>query len=147
MNTSSSIHAARMAAWSLAILSLIVLSGCAGNKIDQPEGPPLSGADITKLIVGNTVNGAVGAQSFSFYYKGPVSVSGVIGQQGDDDSGTWEIKGENTYCNEWIDFFDGVQRCYRWYKTERGYVLENVDAYHLRPLVVYGVEKGNPLGF
>ena len=108
MNASSSIHAARMAAWSLAILSLIVLSGCAGNKIDQPEGPPLSGAEITTLIVGNTVNGAVGAQSFSFYYKGPVSVSGVIGQQGDDDSGTWEIKGENTYCNEWIDFFDGV---------------------------------------
>ena len=147
MNTSSSIHAARMAAWSLAILSLIVLSSCAGNKIDQPEGPPLSGADITKRIVGNTVNGAVGAQSFSFYYKGPVSVSGVIGQQGDDDSGAWKIEGENIYCNQWIDFFDGVQRCYRWYKTERGYVLENVDAYHLRPLVVYGVEKGNPLGF
>ena len=147
MNTRNWPCTASIARWSWAIYLLAFLSGCAGNKIDEPEGPPLSGTDITKLIVGNTVNGAVGAQSFSFYYKGPVAVSGVIGQQGNDDSGTWEIKGENTYCHEWITFFDGVQRCYQWYKTEHGYVLDNVDAFHLRPLVVYGVEKGNPLGF
>lgn len=35
-----------------------------------------------------STRGAVGAQSFSFYYKDAVSVSGVIGQQGDDDRGT-----------------------------------------------------------
>lgn len=94
-----------------------------------------------------STRGAVGAQSFSFYYKGPVSMSGVIGQQGDDDSGTWQIKDEGVYCNQWIEFFDGVQRCYRWFETERGCLMENVDAYHLRPLVVYGVEKGNSFGF
>lgn len=137
----------RMIAWTLAIFSVILLSSCAGNKIDKPEGKPLSGIEISKLIVGNTVNGAIGAQTFSFYYKNSVSVSGVIGTLGDDGSGTWKIKDEITYCNEWDSFFDGVQRCYQWYKTERGYILENVDAYHLRPIVVYEIKAGNPLGF
>lgn len=133
--------------WPIALLLLATLSGCAGSKLDKAEGPPLSGEEITKLIVGNTVNGAVGGQSFSFYYKSAVSVSGMIGDDGDDDSGTWEIKDGNTYCSEWIVFFDGVKRCYKWYKTERGYILENVDAFRLRPLVVYDVQKGNPLAF
>jgi hypothetical protein len=137
----------RMIPWALALWSVLLLSSCAGSKIDKPEGKPLSSDEITKLIVGNTVNGAIGAQSFSFYYKSRVSVSGVIGVQGDDDSGTWEIEDHNTYCNEWDSFFDGVRRCYQWYKTERGYILENVDAYHLRPIVVYDIKPGNPLGF
>ena len=126
---------------------LALLGGCAGNTLDEPEGAPLSGAEIKKLIVGNTVNGAVGAESFSFYYQAPVSVSGVIGVQGGNDSGTWKIVGEDTYCNEWDSFFDGVERCYQWYRTERGYILENVDAFHQRPLIVYDIQRGNPLGF
>ena len=135
------------AAWFPVALLTIFLSACAANTMDRPSGPPLTGDEISKLIVGNTVNGAVGASSFSYFYKDVVSVSGTIGQQGDDDSGTWTIKGNDVYCNTWIDFFDGVERCYRWYRTERGYIMENVDAYHLRPLIVYSVEKGNPLGF
>jgi len=147
MKTHSAISRTRSTPWSAAIVFSLILGGCAGNKIDKAEGPPLSGEEITKLIVGNTVNGAIGGQSFSFYYKTTVSVSGMIGNDGDDDSGTWEIKDGNTYCNEWIVFFDGVKRCYKWYKTERGYILDNVDAFRLRPLVVYEVEQGNPLGF
>lgn len=131
--------------WAIGMVAL--LAGCAGNKMDEPSGPPLTGAEITKLIVGNTVDGAVGAEPFSFYYKDAVGVAGVIGMSGDDDSGTWTIKGEDVYCNTWIDFFDGVERCYRWFETERGYLMVNVDAYHLRDLVVYGIKKGNPLGF
>jgi hypothetical protein len=130
----------------IAILSLMIVGGCAEPKIDKPEGPPLSGEEITKLIVGNTVNGAVGGESFSFYYKDHISVSGVIGVQGDDDSGTWEIKDKNTYCNEWFVYFGGVRRCYQWYKTERGYILENVDAFKIRPLVVYNIQKGYAVG-
>ena len=126
---------------------LVVLGGCAGSARNKPEGPPLTGVEIKNLIVGNTVKGAVGAESFTFYYQAPVSVSGVIGVQGDNDSGTWKIEGDNTYCHEWDVFFDGVQRCYKWYKTDRGYVLENVDAFRVQPLVVYGIEQGNPLGF
>ena len=126
---------------------LLMLVGCAGNTRDKPQGPPLPGAEIKKLIVGNTVKGAVGAQSFTFYYQAPVSVSGVIGVQGDNDSGTWKIKGDDVYCHQWDVFFGGVERCYQWYKTERGYILENVDVYRVQALVVYGIEQGNPLGF
>jgi hypothetical protein len=147
MKTKNPVAHARSTSWPAALLSLLILSGCAGDKIEKSEGPPLSGEEITKLIVGNTVNGAIGGQSFSFYYKSAVSVSGMIGNDGDDDSGTWEIKDENVYCNEWIVFFDGVKRCYKWYKTARGYILESADAFRLRPLVVYKVENGNPLGF
>ena len=127
--------------------ALVLLAGCTGNKVDEPSGPPLTGAEITKLVVGNTVDGAVGAEPFSFYYKDGVSVSGVIGMSGNDDSGTWSIKGEDVYCNSWIVFFDGVERCYRWFETERGYLMVNVDAYHSRDIVVHGIKQGNPLGF
>jgi len=138
---------ARTISWSFAILSLAALAGCAGNKMNKPEGEPLSGDEIKTLIIGNTVDGAIGAQSFSYYYKSSVSVSGTIGMNGDDDSGTWNIKDNDIYCNEWDSFFDGVQRCYKWYKTERGYILENVDAFRTQPLVIFGIKKGNPLGF
>lgn len=69
-----------------------MLSSCAGNNMDKPEGKPLSGDEVSKLIVGNAVNGAIGAQSSSFYYGSPVSVSSIIGVEGDDDSGTRGIK-------------------------------------------------------
>lgn len=59
MTIKASIRHKRAISWSIAILSLAILSSCAGNKMDKPEGPPLSGDEITKLIVGNTVNGAV----------------------------------------------------------------------------------------
>jgi hypothetical protein len=39
-----------------------------------------------------------------------------------------------------------VRRCYQWYKTERGYILENVDAFKIRPLVVYNIQKGYAVG-
>jgi hypothetical protein len=128
------------------LLGMTVLLGCTGSKNTKPEGPPLSGAEITKLLVGNSATGAVGAHLFTFYYKDPEKVSGVIGA-GDNDSGTWKIKNGDTYCHDWIDFFDGVERCYQWHKSEDGYTLVNVDAYHLRPLIVNKIQKGNPLGF
>ena len=147
MKVKKSKRVARTVSWSFAILSLVALAGCGGNKMNKPEGPALSGEAIKTLIIGNTVDGAIGAQAFSYYYKSAVSVSGTIGMDGDDDSGTWNIKDNDIYCNEWISFFDGVQRCYKWYKTERGYILENVDSFRTQPLVVTGIREGNPLGF
>lgn len=129
------------------LLGATVFVGCAGSKRMQPEGPPLSGTEITKLLIGNSANDAVGAHPFTFYYKDDAKVSGVIGMGGNSDSGTWEIKNGDTYCHEWIDFLDGVQRCYQWQKSEDGYTLVNGDAYHLRPLIVNKIQQGNPLGF
>ena len=147
MKTKHWTRVGRTISWSFAILSLAAFAGCGGNKMNKPEGAPLSGDEIKTLIIGNTVDGAIGAQSFTYYYKSSVSVSGTIGMNGDDDDGTWNIKNNDIYCNEWNSFFDGVQRCYKWYKTERGYILENVDAFRTQPLVIYGIKEGNPLGF
>lgn len=43
-------HAVRMILVLFAILSVTILGSCAGNKIDKPEGSPLSGAEIKRLI-------------------------------------------------------------------------------------------------
>jgi hypothetical protein len=45
-----SMHAVRMILVLFAILSVTILGSCAGNKIDKPEGSPLSGAEIKRLI-------------------------------------------------------------------------------------------------
>lgn len=122
------------------------LAGCAGSS-QQPEGPPLSGDEIRQLITGNTISGAILAQQYTFYYQANGKVSGAIDTV-NDDTGTWLVKDGNTYCHQWIDFFDGVQRCYQWVPLAGGrYQMKNVDSFHGEGLEVWKIEKGNPNGF
>lgn len=105
----------------------------------------MSGDEIKKLIVGNTIQGPLGRDMYDWYYKGDGQVTGVVGAA-NDDSGTWFIKGSTVYCNEWDQYFDGVQHCYQWYKQERKgeYLMRNVDADRSGDLEVWKVIHGNP---
>ena len=127
-----------------AFLLAIMISSCAstGNRI---VGPPLTGAEIKKLIDGNTIQGPLGREMYDWYYQSNGQVTGVVGAS-DDDSGTWEIKDTNIYCHEWDQYFDGVRLCYEWYKLERSgaYVMRNVDADRAGDIEVWEVILGNP---
>ena len=35
---------------------------------------------------------------------------------------------------QWVQYFGGVRRCYKWYPTANGYLLQNVDAFRIRNL-------------
>jgi hypothetical protein len=108
-------------------------------------GPALSGAEIKKLIVGNTLQGPAGTELYDWYYQSDGAVTGVIGAS-NDDSGTWLIKDSNVYCHTWDQYFDGVQNCYQFFKVADSsrYVMKNVDADRGSNIDIWAVRKGNP---
>jgi len=112
---------------------------------------PLDGDQLKQLIVGNTIRGAARASLFNIYYDANGQLSAVFhGREllAETDSGTWKIKNGNTVCHEFSQFFDGVERCYQWYKTTgQRYVMHNVDVYRIDDLPVWNIRQGNPLGF
>ena len=141
------IHTRLIARIAPIVLLGAAMVGCAGAGEPKAEGPPLSGDEIRQLISGNTVSGAILAQQFQFYYQADGKVSGAIDTV-NDDTGTWQIKDGNTYCHQWITFFDGVERCYQWVPLAGGrYRMGSVSAYHGEGIEVWKIEHGNPLGF
>ena len=129
----------------LVTLSLIaVIASCASMQA-KTVGSALTDAEITKLIVGNTIQGPLGREMYDWYYQSNGQVTGVVGAA-DDDSGTWEIKDSVVYCHEWDQYFDGVRHCYEWYKLEREgeYLMRNVDADRAGDIEVWKVIQGNP---
>jgi len=111
----------------------------------KTEGAALTGGAIKNLIDGNTLQGPAGTEMYDWYYQSDGAVTGVIGPS-NDDSGTWLIKNSNVYCHTWDQYFDGVQHCYKIFKTERPgrYVMENVDADRGENIEVWKVIPGNP---
>jgi hypothetical protein len=103
----------------------------------------LTGDQIRSLITGNTLQGSFLAKRLVMVFYADGVVRGSIGLSG-SDSGTWEIEGD-TYCNEWVTYFEGVPRCYRWIPQGDGYLLDNVDAFKIQPIkgrIVEGKPKG-----
>ena len=127
-------------------LSLTTLLAACGSLGPKTVGPPLTGAEITKLIVGNTVQGPAGGQAmYDWYYQADGAVTGFI-HPSNDDSGTWLMKESNIYCHTWDQYFDGVQHCYEWYKEEQSgrYLMNKVDADCGGNIDVWSIIKGNP---
>jgi hypothetical protein len=103
----------------------------------------LTGDQILALIAGNTLQGSFMTNPLTMVFYPDGVVRGAIGLTG-SDSGDWEIEGDN-YCNEWVTYFSGVRRCYRWIPRGDGYLLENVDTFKVRNIqgrIVEGMPKG-----
>lgn len=120
----------------VALLCSVALPGVAQDR--------LSGDQIRELITGNTLQGSYTTLPLTMVFYEDGVLRGSIGLTG-SDSGTWEIEGD-TYCNEWVVYFDGVRRCYAWVPNGNGYVLQNVDAYKIRP-IQGRIEQGKPKGY
>ena len=127
------------------ILALVagLLAGCETMNPGEDD-VALSGDEVRELITGNTLRSAwEGEQLTMVFYANGV----VRGSQGlrSSDSGTWEIN-DDIYCNRWTRLFDSTRRCYRWWRRESDYLLENVDAFRIRNLTGT-IEQGKPPGF
>lgn len=111
----------------------------------KTEGTALSGGAIRNLLDNNTLQGPQGREMYDWYYQPDGAVTGVIGAS-NDDSGTWLIKDSNVYCHTWDQYFDGVQECYKIFKTtEPGrYLMVNVSADRGENIEVWKVIPGNP---
>jgi hypothetical protein len=130
----------------LLTVSLIAFTaGCSMIGASKTVGPGLTGDQIKKTISGNTVQGPLGPAVYDWYYTSDGKVRGDVGLE-DKDSGTWLIKGANTYCHQWTKFFSGVQRCYEWFKLEQSgqYLMKNVDADRHEDIEVFEIIEGNP---
>ena len=124
----------------LAVAAAMLLGAFSLDTLGQEA---LTGDQIRSLITGNTLQGSFLAKRLVMVFYADGVVRGSIGLSG-SDSGTWEIKGD-TYCNEWVTYFEGVPRCYRWIPQGDGYLLENVDAFKIQPIkgrIVEGKPKG-----
>ncbi len=82
-------------AFALAILTLVVAGGAAAGiwyaSPVRKQGGPLTGAEITALVSGNTVKGA----KFSEYYAPDGSIRGrEIEDEDEEYLGTWHVEGD-----------------------------------------------------
>jgi len=110
---------------------------------DAADLHPLSEQDFRQQIVGNTVEAALGASRFRFWIGEGGVIRGQIGHAGSDD-GEWRVK-DGLVCYEWAAYFEGSERCYRWYRSGDRVVLKNADAFRIRDIqgrLVPGKPKG-----
>ena len=104
----------------------------------------LNGEEVTKLISGNTFRGAWEGQQLTMVYYVNGVVRGSHGLTG-ADGGTWTVDGD-TYCMRWTRLFGSTRRCFKWWRRESDYLLQNVDSFRIRN-VTGTIEQGKPPGF
>ena len=131
----------------LALVTTISLAGllaACGSMNPGDDDVMLNGEELTKLISGNTFRGAwEGRQLTMVFYQNGV-IRGTHGLTG-SDGGTWEIDGD-VFCMRWTRYFDSTRRCYKWWRREKDYLLQNVDAFRI-PNMSGTIEQGKPPGF
>ncbi len=132
----------RLAAASAVILAGL-LAGC-GTMNPTEDDTAMNGKEITLLITGNTFRGGwEGRQLTMVYFQNGV----VRGSHGltSSDSGTWTVE-EDVYCHRWVRLFGSTRRCYKWWRRESDFLLQNVDAFRI-PNMNGTVVNGMPDGF
>ena len=132
----------RLSAASALVLAGL-LAGC-GSMNPTEDDIALSGEEVSKLISGNTFNSAWQAERLLIVYYENGVVRGRLGLSG-SDSGTWTVEGD-VYCHDWVRYFGGTRRCYKWWQRKNDYLLENVDAFRIQNLNGT-IQAGRPAGF
>ena len=95
----------------LGLVFAAALLGCAGDSGSGP-GPlrTLTGMEIERLLIGNTLVGRDKVGPFWMHYPSERSVWGLA-SNGDVDVGRWWISG-NKYCRAWRNWRNGVEQCW-----------------------------------
>lgn len=129
---------------SVLMMTLGISIACGDAARSAPAADFLSGDEVEKLIVGNTLQGSYLANQLTMVWYDNGVVRGAMGLTGSDD-GTWEIKGD-LYCHEWTTYFGGVPHCYKWRPQGERFVLVNQDAF--RSYDIQGrIDEGKPKGY
>ena len=126
-----------------ALLLVVLLTGC-GSMNPSDDDVMLSGDEISKLITGNTFRGSWEGQQLTMVFYQNGVIRGTRGLSG-SDGGTWAIDGD-TFCMRWTRYFGSTRRCYKWWRREKDYLLQNVDAFRIQNLAGT-IEQGKPPGF
>lgn len=104
----------------------------------------LSQKQFREQIVGNYVEGGYRARHYRFWIGENGVIRGQLGLTGSDD-GVWRIS-DDLFCYEWTHYFQGVERCYYWYRSGNRVVLRNADSFRI--LDIYGrLLPGKPQGY
>lgn len=146
MRTNSSIAGANMIQRipiAGALILAILLSGCGSMKPSEGD-VALSGKEVKKLIIGNTLRSAWEAKQLTIVFYDNGVVRGSLGLSG-SDSGTWTME-DDTYCHHWDRYFDATRHCYKWWRRKSDYLLQNVDAFRT-PNLSGRIEPGKPSGY
>lgn len=110
----------------------------------SPRYEFLSEKDFREQIVGNYVEAGYRARHYRFWIGENGVIRGQLGLTGSDD-GVWRIQ-DDLFCYEWAHYFQGVERCYYWYRSGDQVVLRNADNFEI--LDVYGrLLPGKPEGY
>ncbi|HEX9583057.1 MAG TPA: hypothetical protein VGB36_00955 [Gammaproteobacteria bacterium] len=104
----------------------------------------MSESRFREQIVGNYVEGGYRARHYRFWIGENGVVRGQLGLTGSDD-GVWRIS-DDLFCYEWTHYFQGVERCYYWYRSGNRVVLRNADSFRI--LDIHGrLLPGKPQGY
>ena len=133
----------RRIAVAAALILAGLLAGC-GSMSPTDDDTMLSGEEVTKLITGNTFRGAWEGQQLTMVFYENSVIRGTHGLTG-SDGGTWMMDGD-VYCHRWVRYFDATRRCYKWWRRENDYLLQNVDSFRT-PNLTGRIEQGKPPGF
>jgi predicted small secreted protein len=128
------------------VLVVGLLAGCDTMR-PADDDVALNGEELTKLtklISGNTFRGAWEGQQLTMVYYENGVVAGSQGLTG-SDRGTWTVD-EDIYCHRWTRLFGSTRRCFKWWRRESDYLLQNVDSFRINNLTGT-VEPGKPPGF
>ena len=128
------------------LAAVLLLTSCAPTQAREPSGEPLDEEAVRELLVGNTLTGSYGAERYTFFFESDGKVYGELGMFRGADSASWTFK-DGRYCHWWAEYFGGIERCYRWYRTGPDtYLLKNADAYRWHD-IEGRIVPGKPRGF
>lgn len=110
-----------------AILSILLLAGCASTEVKQTASktPSMSDADIKTLMVGKTIVGNKDGTGWTTVVNADGTVQGTYGAN-DTDKGKYTIK-DGLYCSKWRNWASGNKRCWAISKRANGYYGKSVS--------------------
>ena len=132
-------------AWPL-LAVVVFVAGLPARVLAQDQGAPLAADELRGLIVGNTIEGPIRSKPYDFYYRKDGTMGGMITSLG-ADRGTWRVEDDGKFCQQWIQFLNADDRCYRWYRQGDRYVMRNVDTFRTIDITVWRITEGNPRNF
>ena len=107
----------------------------------EPSRHILSGDELQRLLIGNTLKGYDGNGSFWIYYPDHSTIWGKA-SDGDVDIGTWWVKDER-YCRTWRRWFDGRTQCWTLATQGQGQIIWFGD--HEQLIGASTLEYGNSI--
>ena len=122
------------------IAFVLVLSAAIGISAATAEEPKiLSAIEIKKAFIGNTMD----HERIYVYWAPDGTLKGKLKEKDFEDTGSYAIKDDGTYCRTWSKMRGGTEQCTRIKKIGENYARV---AFNGVVASVFKILKGNPEG-